>query len=815
MVVAIVLATLPAVLLGMSIRVWVVFNDAPTCGSQAASVAPMCLGPYSDTAVMGALSAGVLRGQGFADPLQPYVPTPRATAAPVLPMMLAVGDLLGFSDLQAKRAFAGLLGALGAVVVGGVAMMLDRARVGAAERTRPAVAGAAAGVVALSPFWVIDAVTLRPDLVFVPLLAVLLLRLVAAGDGTSVKDAAIDGLLIGAVVLTRADGVVIALASLIGIGIHLYGRSGAQATARSVGMTVVSVIGVTLPWLVFNLAVGNGFMVAERGIFDSVASNIDEYGDWGSLTTLGWIARVGLFLLGAFGAVRRSQRGEVVWPFGLFAAVSVGLVALVGVASGPLVPLEVAAVLLAAPVVVDGLTWVWHEGMQRASTMSPRLPRMAVGARNTLLVGLFLVFLASAGVRLWIVNVQRPICVERFDPTRADQCWELAGDARVFVKTARAVSKGDGFVFEGRPSATHPPMFTLFLAAVDLTGNDDIGLRRNLAALVGSAGVVTITIASYRLARRAQLPAVTAAAWTGGIAAVYPAFWLNDAMLYSESLLLVTGGVLVLVACELCERPSLRWGVAFGGALGIAALTRAEVVVIAVPVAIAYLVAGVRAKRWTAYLVHMLAAAFTLAVVLAPWAAYNQGRFSKPVVMTTTPGGTLAEVTCDSVFYGELLGYYNLGCLPVLIMLHPDESVSDARAMNVATRYLRQNAGRYPVQVAAAVGRSSELYRPAHNANLSALFEVRGFAGSFSAVFAHLLLMPLAVTGLVALRRRKVALAPFAGTVLSVVVAVAFIGAIARMRLMVDISIVMLAGMGLAWLHQFLDAPTEAIECPT
>ncbi len=807
-IVAVVLATLPAVFFGMWIRVWVVYNDAPLCGSQAAAVAPMCLGPYSDAAVMGALSAGVFRGQGFSDPLQPLVSASRATSAPVLPLVLGVADLLGFSDLQSKRAFAGLVGALGAMTVGGVAMALDRRSRGG----RPAVAAVSAGIVAFAPFWVIDGAMLRPEILLVPIVALLLWRLVSAGNGTSTRAAIIDGVVLAGAVLTRADGVVLMAAALVGLALHVQGRSGTATMLRSIGVTVATLATFTLPWLLFNFVAGSGFTVAERGVFDAASYGYDQNGNWGSLVGLGWMAQGCLLVLGVTGAVRRAQRVEVVWPFGLFASVSIALVAVVGLSSGPLIFLDVAAVVLAGPMLVDGALAGWRVVWPYASVVIGPVSRVLQGSRRRLLIGLLLVFVASAGIRLWIVNVQRPVCPVGFDITRADQCWALGGDASVFIKTARAVSNGDGFMFEGRQSAAHPPMFTLVLAAADFTGNNRIEFRRNLMALVGAGGVVVITVIAYRLARTARLPAVSAAAWTAGIAAVYPAFWLSEAMLYSESLLLLTGSVVLLISFELFERPSVWWGAALGGALGIAALTRAEVMVFAVPVGIIYVLQGWRSRRWKAHVVHMLVAALTLTAVLSPWVAYNRSRFSKPVAMTTTPGATLVEVTCDEVFYGDLLGYYNLACLPVLIMLHPDESVADARAMDVATRYLRRNAGQYPVQVVAATARMTELYRPAQNANLSARFEVRGFAGSFSAVFAHLMILPFALVGVVALRRRRVALAPFAGAVLSVVVAVAFIGAIARMRLMVDISIVLLAGVGLAWLHQFLWSPKDSLE---
>ena len=49
-------------------------------------------------------------------------------------------------------------------------------------------------------------------------------------------------------------------------------------------------------------------------------------------------------------------------------------------------------------------------------------------------------------------------------------------------------------------------------------------------------------------------------------------------------------------------------------------------------------------------------------IVIAPWTIYNSTRFVHPVLLSAQFDPLLASANCDSTYYGEFQGYFDINC---------------------------------------------------------------------------------------------------------------------------------------------------------
>ena len=210
------------------------------------------------------------------------------------------------------------------------------------------------------------------------------------------------------------------------------------------------------------------------------------------------------------------------------------------------------------------------------------------------------------------------------------------GDRYFFTRAAQLLLDGEGFVHPfvwdvahvGAPTAAHPPLWTLVLAAVGGPGEDG---ARVVGAVVGALAVVLAgLLARALLDERAGLAAAA-------IAALYPAWILGDGSGMSEGLYvaLVAAAVLALV------RPV---PVLAGALIGLAALARTEGLLL-----LAFAAAPLLWRQWRALAVVAAAAAVTL----APWTIRNVVQLDRLVPVSTNTETVIAGANCDATWYGR------------------------------------------------------------------------------------------------------------------------------------------------------------------
>ncbi len=250
------------------------------------------------------------------------------------------------------------------------------------------------------------------------------------------------------------------------------------------------------------------------------------------------------------------------------------------------------------------------------------------------------------------------------------------------------------------PGAEHGPLTSLYLTPWSL-GSDDIDWQRVAMTVLGIATVFVLGLVGRRLAG----PRVGLAA--AAIAAAYPNLWINDSLVMSETLALLLVSLALLVAFDLDDRGGSWRAVLLGVLVGLAALTRSELGLLAIGFAgLAWWRAKDSGRRWLQPLLVLAATAVTL----LPWATYNTSRFERTVLLSTNDGSTLLGANCPSTYQVDI-GGWDISCLPPLPSDPTiDASVRSAERRHLAVDYVRDHLGRVPVVVAARVGRALDVY---------------------------------------------------------------------------------------------------------
>jgi 4-amino-4-deoxy-L-arabinose transferase-like glycosyltransferase len=346
---------------------------------------------------------------------------------------------------------------------------------------------------------------------------------------------------------------------------------------------------------------------------------------------------------------------------------------------------------------------------------------------------------AIAGVALGVRILY--VVLRRGDP--------FFGDALIYWLDAQHVARGEGFrqAFVDAPTAEHPPLHIALLALQDLAGINGYESQKILFCFVGAVTVVLIALLARHVAgERAGLLA-------GALAAIYPNLVMADGSLMSETLYLAFLVLALITSWRLLDaagdtsRPRLI--AAVGALAALAALTRAEAVAL-VPLLVlpcAWRAGDGMRRRATLALVGCLA----FAAVLAPWTIRNLRTFEEPVLISNNGSAVAVGANCERTYYGDLIGSWAYSCFTGPV--HGDESQVSVIYRERGLRYARDHLGRLPLVVAARAGRALEVYRPGQNIFLQSN-EGRGARTARVGVGMFWLLIPLAIAGVVLLRRR-------------------------------------------------------------
>lgn len=379
----------------------------------------------------------------------------------------------------------------------------------------------------------------------------------------------------------------------------------------------------------------------------------------------------------------------------------------------------------------------------------------------------------------------------------------IDGDGYFYSEGANLLAQGKGFVDPfalaafrvPAQSATHPPLYELWLAIPSLLGG---GHASQLVHLLWSAGLGTATIALIGVTGR-EIAGARVGVIAAAIAAAYPNLWVHDGALLSETMAIFVATLVILVAYRFARAPSLGRAGALGAAVGAAALARSELI-LAVPLIIVPIVLGARRLPMAQRVRWVVIAGATTMLVVAPWVAYNLARFDQPVLLSSQFGGTLAAANCDRTYYGPDMGFKSFACASDYIRrarsADQDESVRDARIREQVTPYVRAHIARLPVVVGVRWLRAVELWRPLDDIRNDMQYWQRERWAAQASLLSWYPVAALAIAGTVVLRRRRISVLPLAAVSGAVMLAIGLTFAQTRYRAPMEPPVVLLAAVG-------------------
>jgi 4-amino-4-deoxy-L-arabinose transferase-like glycosyltransferase len=344
----------------------------------------------------------------------------------------------------------------------------------------------------------------------------------------------------------------------------------------------------------------------------------------------------------------------------------------------------------------------------------------------------------------------------------------LGLDATAYYLLAGPLARGHGYsdavaAFSRHyvPTANFPPLFPMFLAALQRVHITTVDGARAAAAVVGATTVPLVATLGRRLVDgpTALLAAALTAAW--------PFLIASDGSLMSETIAvpLLTAALLATVWAR-DGRTATRWFVP-GALFALAALTRADAPVLAVCVVASAMLAS-RATPARDRLISAGVAALTFAVITSPWVVYVVHDFGAASLWATDSGKTLAGANCPATYYGGSAGLWDVRCTVGADAPRVSEAAAAAQNRSRARTYVTDHLGRVPFVVVDRVLRTAGLFDPRQQRDFEAV-ESRNATWQWFAWLSYVLALPFGVAGVVLLLRRRVGAAPIAGAVAGVV----------------------------------------------
>ncbi len=209
------------------------------------------------------------------------------------------------------------------------------------------------------------------------------------------------------------------------------------------------------------------------------------------------------------------------------------------------------------------------------------------------------------------------------------------GDAYYNHNAANLLVAGQGFInpFLYYPHGLHhhvqtaswPPLFVFVLAAASLVGAKSFFAQRIWCCIIGAGGIVLCGYVGREIGgRRVGLIAAM-------LVAVYPNIWMSDELALSETLSPVLVALVLLTAYRFWKRPGL-WNVVWlGASIGLAALGRDELSLLAVFILVPLALLA-KTLTWWRRIALLGIGGLVALLLVAPWVGYNMSRFSRPRV---------------------------------------------------------------------------------------------------------------------------------------------------------------------------------------
>ncbi len=340
------------------------------------------------------------------------------------------------------------------------------------------------------------------------------------------------------------------------------------------------------------------------------------------------------------------------------------------------------------------------------------------------------------------------------------------------------------------PTAAHPPLPTLLVAMADVAGATGATAHMVFLALLFVASVILAGVTVRDLVgERAGLLAAL-------VFATFPLLWVNPATVGPETAVIAVSTLTLFAAVRYWARPTYAHAALVGLALGLAALSRSDLVVLVIVVGLP-LGLLVRGVSWGARIRCLAVMGVLFLLVVGPWVGRNVALFGHTVVLSQDYGPVVAGANCPATASGPLEGWWSPDCADRIPVAGQPERITTDAQVRAARAYVDHRGATASLGVAAArLGRLWNVYRPMQTAELEAAAG-RPVWVSRLGLWSFIALVPLAVIGAVALRRRLLLLFPFVALIgLASVTAVLAYGD-PRYAVEADVALALLAGVAL------------------
>lgn len=355
---------------------------------------------------------------------------------------------------------------------------------------------------------------------------------------------------------------------------------------------------------------------------------------------------------------------------------------------------------------------------------------------------------------------------------------QLSGDASSYHLTANIFADGLGFTepfrylfgaidsvpIEGKlievitpighiePTAGHPPMWTLLLSIGSFLGFTTVFQQQIFSIFLGIPSIILAGLIGKKVGSE-QLGLITAS-----LTATYAFIWINEGLLMAETCAITGAMASILAALVLAENQNMKNALIFGCVGGLAALCRAELLIY-LPLVGAVILFNKKIS-WRRKILQYLSIGLAALIVISPWVIRNLYSFEENVFLSDGAGTVLVQANCDSTYYGQNLGYWELKCGEPppygengeLL----DESQRDIVVRERAFDYISENKKRFITVVAPArIGRMWGAYKPIEQLRLDVLADRRSFAISLIGFGQYLLLLPLSLMAIFKLWKKR------------------------------------------------------------
>ncbi|NNN20818.1 MAG: hypothetical protein HKL80_02285 [Acidimicrobiales bacterium] len=342
------------------------------------------------------------------------------------------------------------------------------------------------------------------------------------------------------------------------------------------------------------------------------------------------------------------------------------------------------------------------------------------------------------------------------------------------------------------PSAHHPPLLCIILAAGDLLTLQSFGTQLLILCFFGAATVTLCSILGRMLG--GERVGVLAAL----IATIYPGMWIYDGQLLAEQLAQFTVALLLIQLVLFWRNRSMKNAILTGVFVALAALTRAELLMfILAPFLLAVFSMKQDSIKKKVRVVGIATAATVL--VLSPWVIRNLVVFQYPEIIATDLGATVEAANCAASYDGTAQGYEVWNCVGLSIQWH-DESYYDHVHLVAGLNYIDAHKGQAAIMAAARVGRLLYLFKPHQQATFILNF-IDGWPqfADTALWYSSYPVEILGIVGLIILKKKRIPISPYILTFVIVLTATIIAFGDIRFRAVGEVPLTVLAAVALDW----------------